>query len=67
MMMEISRPQSAYFDEFRDEMTAEVQSDEGFEPADAGSANENGGSKITRGRNIVGWRWRWESRDLMVI
>lgn len=63
----ISYPENANFDELWDEVATKVESNEGFEPADAGSANEDGGGKIPRRDEGIVGRWSREGTELMVI
>ncbi|KAK8543146.1 hypothetical protein V6N12_015711 [Hibiscus sabdariffa] len=68
---QISSPESANFDELRDEVATEVKSHEGFKAADAGSTDEHGGGRILRRDTAVSpGRRRWRRRegsDLMVV
>lgn len=45
----ISYIKSTDLNEFRNEMTADVERDEGFKTADACSADEDGGRAVTEG------------------
>ncbi|RXH91429.1 hypothetical protein DVH24_020452 [Malus domestica] len=65
MYWEESYAEGTDLDEFRDEVAAEVEGDEGLEAADTSAADENGGRSITRLLLllvVVG-----ESSDLVIV